>query len=350
MSGAAEVWVWLSRDREGALSVNVNELLYEARSLCRRFGADLTALGDREPTTAEMELLGRWGVGAVRIVGRALPLHPLCEDGRSPLAELAGAEPPRVFLMADDAFGKVVAPLWAADTGARFVPSVSGITADASDEPKIVAARSTHGEQFESLVTLDGSRPIVVTLIPGAVGEGAEPPGALARNPRVQVRGAAPVRSVDAPIIHPPDPESLDLADAERIVAFGRGGFTPQAVSLVARLAELLGAAVAGSRPAADEGWIPFSRQIGLTGAIVRPKLYVTVGISGAPYHMAGVKDPETLIAINSDPEAPIFGSADLGIVGDLYRVLPELIARLERGEPLAGAAAAETGAAAKAP
>jgi electron transfer flavoprotein alpha subunit len=131
------------------------------------------------------------------------------------------------------------------------------------------------------------------------------------------------------------------VSDAERIVAFGRGAFSRAAIALVERLAALLGAAVAGTRPAADEGWLPFARQVGLTGAIVTPKLYVAVGISGAPYHMVGVKDPETLIAINTDPEAPIFASAHLGIVGDLHALLPALIARLERGDSIAGAAAA---------
>jgi electron transfer flavoprotein alpha subunit len=155
----------------------------------------------------------------------------------------------------------------------------------------------------------------------------AEPNPALAI--RAALNGATPG---DAGCVLAPDPATLDIADAERIVAFGRGAFSQDAVALVRRLADLLGAAVGGSRPAADEGWLPFARQIGLTGAIVRPKLYVAVGISGAPYHMVGIKDPGTLIAVNRDPDAAIFASADLGIVGDLYQVLPELIAALERG------------------
>jgi electron transfer flavoprotein alpha subunit len=162
----------------------------------------------------------------------------------------------------------------------------------------------------------------------------------------LDIRESASAAGASSPDrVLPPDPATLDVADAERIVAFGRGAFSEEAIALVRRLADLLGAAVAGSRPAADEGWIPFARQVGLTGAIVRPKLYVAIGISGAPYHMVGIKDPGTLIAINKDPDAAIFGSADLGLVGDLFQVLPALIAKLEAGQaPAALQAHADTG------
>jgi electron transfer flavoprotein alpha subunit len=183
--------------------------------------------------------------------------------------------------------------------------------------------------------------PVVATLLPGAVGEAAaverDVRSAGDRAPTLPTLEPPPARLVPIeapPQMLAPDPGSLELADAERIVAFGRGAFHPEAVALVERLARALGAVVAGTRPAADEGWLPFSRQVGLTGAIVTPRLYVAVGISGAPYHLVGVKDPETLIAVNRDPEAPIFASAHLGLVGDLYEVLPALLERLEAGGP----------------
>ncbi len=343
MTATNEVWVWLPRGRGGELQPSAPELLYEARGLARRLTAELIALSGLEPAPGEAETLRAWGATGFRSLGAPLAAHPLCPDGRSPLEAFTGM--PRVFLFADDAAGKVLAPLWAAEHGAALVTGATGITADGE---RFVAARPAFGEQYEALVSFELSRPLAVTLVPGAVGEAAPPAPPVqagdAPLPTVEpsaALGAAPGSPQPDTHIHPPDPETVDIADAERIVAFGRGAFTPEAVQLVETLARLLGASIAGSRPAADEGWLPFSRQVGLTGAIVRPVVYVAVGISGAPYHMVGVKEPETLIAINSDPEAPIFGSADLGIVGDLHEVLPALIARLERGEAVAGVRAA---------
>jgi electron transfer flavoprotein alpha subunit len=204
-----------------------------------------------------------------------------------------------------------------------------------------VVARPTLGEQYEALVQVPLDAPLVATVQPGAVGDVTAPEQAASANAKLAVLSADRPSPQPTPLPRVLEPQAgaLAVSDADRIVAFGRGAFSREAIALVERLATLLGATVAGTRPAADEGWLPFAKQVGLTGAIVRPKLYVAVGISGAPYHMVGVKDPETLIAINNDPEAPIFASAHLGLVGDLHAILPALIARLEQGLPLAQAA-----------
>ncbi|MCZ6558917.1 MAG: electron transfer flavoprotein subunit alpha/FixB family protein [SAR324 cluster bacterium] len=332
-----EIWVWLPRGQDGRITPVAAELLYEGQGLARRLGVALVAITDRVPDSETRTLLDAWGLGEPRQLSQPAAPHPLYDGGASPLAGLGG-EPPRLLLLADDAFGKVAGPLWAAECGVTLVNGATGVTADAQN---YVVARPSHGEQFEALVTVPLRSPLAVTLLPGAVGSVAAPP----RNLHGQAAMAAQVEQAgqarDQYQIIPPDPANLDIADAERIVAFGRGAFNREAVALVEQLAERLGAVVAGTRPAADEGWLPFERQVGLTGAVVQPKLYVAVGISGAPYHMVGIKDPEQLIAINSDPEAPIFGSAKLGIVGDLYEVLPRLIAELDEGKGLAGNAGA---------
>jgi len=336
---ATELWVWLPRDAEGRLAPAAEELLYEAQALARRLDAWLVAAGDRMPEPGERDRLGRWGVRRVRALGMALLPHPLCPDGHSPLrpllaAALAEGVTVRAVLLAADTLGRMAAPLLAAELDAACM---TGATSISCDGRHFVVARPTLGEQYEALTTLPLERPLVVTLQPGAVGEGLEPPsrpGTVGEGPSL-AEPPAGLEARELPALRPPDPDTVDLADAERIVAFGRGAFSQEAVALVERLAKVLGATVAGSRPAADEGWLPFARQVGLTGAIVQPRLYVAVGISGAPYHMVGIKDPETLVAINSDPEAPIFAHAHLGIVGDLQAVLPALLERLRRGEGL---------------
>lgn len=120
--------------------------------------------------------------------------------------------------------------------------------------------------------------------------------------------------------------QEVDLSKAERIVSVGRGIKGPENLDLMKQLAEALDAEVSASRPVCDEGWLPLDRQIGSSGQTVAPKLYLAVGISGAIQHIVGMKNADTIVAINKDPHAPIFDIADYGIVGDLFEVVPELI------------------------
>jgi electron transfer flavoprotein alpha subunit len=154
-------------------------------------------------------------------------------------------------------------------------------------------------------------------------------------------RGTAVVRvveaSVDAARIRQ-QPEApfqearaaVDLSQAERIVAVGRGIKNQESIALAEKLAAALGAELAASRPICDAGWLPMERQIGSSGQTVAPKLYIAVGISGAIQHVVGMKGARTIVAINKDAEAPIFEIADYGITGDLFEVLPALTNALE--------------------
>jgi electron transfer flavoprotein alpha subunit len=124
--------------------------------------------------------------------------------------------------------------------------------------------------------------------------------------------------------------QSVDLTAAQRIVSVGRGIKEESNLDLVRKLAEALGAELAASRPICDSGWLPLDRQVGSSGQTVSPKLYVAVGISGAIQHLVGMKGSQCIVAINKDPEAPIFEVADYGIVGDLFEVVPAMIAALK--------------------
>jgi electron transfer flavoprotein alpha subunit len=125
--------------------------------------------------------------------------------------------------------------------------------------------------------------------------------------------------------------QAVDLSQAERIVAVGRGIKSQEHVPLAETLAAALGAELGASRPICDSGWLPMDRQIGSSGQTVAPKLYVALGVSGAIQHLVGMKASRTIVAINKDPDAPIFEVADFGIVGDLFEVVPALIAELRR-------------------
>jgi len=125
--------------------------------------------------------------------------------------------------------------------------------------------------------------------------------------------------------------QAVDLSQAERIVSVGRGIKGQEHLQLAQQLAQAMGAELAASRPICDAGWLPMDRQIGSSGQTVAPKLYVALGISGAIQHLVGMKGSRTIVAINKDPEAPIFEIADYGIAGDLFEVVPAMIAELNK-------------------
>jgi len=125
--------------------------------------------------------------------------------------------------------------------------------------------------------------------------------------------------------------QAVDLSQAERIVSVGRGIKGQEHLQLAQQLAQAMGAEIAASRPICDAGWLPMDRQIGSSGQTVAPKLYVALGISGAIQHLVGMKGARTIVAINKDPDAPIFEIADYGIAGDLFEVVPAMIAELNK-------------------
>ncbi len=125
--------------------------------------------------------------------------------------------------------------------------------------------------------------------------------------------------------------ERIKLDEAEIIVSGGRGLGNPENFRIIAELAEVLDAALGSSRPPVDDGWIPYSHQVGQTGKTVCPRLYIACGISGAVQHLAGMQTADCIVAVNEDPNAPIFEVATYGIVGDLFEVVPLLTERLKK-------------------
>jgi electron transfer flavoprotein alpha subunit len=183
--------------------------------------------------------------------------------------------------------------------------------------------------KLDADVVSDGEAPVFVSFQSGAFrgeqavkGSGAAIQEVTADVPAPRMKPEAPFQEVK---------QAVDLSKAAAIVAIGRGIKSKDNIALAEKLAEALGADLAASRPICDAEWLPIDRQIGSSGQTVAPKLYVAVGISGAIQHLVGMKNSQTIVAINKDPEAPIFDIADYGIVGDLFEVLPVLTEEIKK-------------------
>jgi electron transfer flavoprotein alpha subunit len=184
--------------------------------------------------------------------------------------------------------------------------------------------------KIDADVVSDGAAPVFATFQSGAYrAEQARKGESLASVETMQVEVGAVRMKPEAPFQEVK--QAVDLTKAETIVAIGRGIKSKENIALAEKLAEVLGGDIAASRPICDAEWLPIDRQIGSSGQTVAPKLYIALGISGAIQHLVGMKNSGTIVAVNKDPEAPIFDIADYGIVGDLFEVLPVLTEEIKK-------------------
>ncbi len=259
--------------------------------------------------------------------------HPLLANNPTDgvlaaLSSWLNEEAPDLVLSAHTYAARNMVPRLAARLARPLVTDCTGLRAA---DGRIVFTRLLFQGKLAADVVLDGATPLLATLQAGAFRAEA----ARRRLPPAAVR-ILPARVSREDVTQVPEPpfreapSAVDLSRADRIVAVGRGIRDASQIPLIQKLATVLGAEVAASRPICDNGWLSMDRQIGSSGQTVSPSLYVAVGISGAIQHVVGMKGARTIVAINKDPDAPIFEIADYGIVGDLFEVVPALIAALE--------------------
>jgi electron transfer flavoprotein alpha subunit len=223
-----------------------------------------------------------------------------------------------------------------------FVPALAA-TLDRALVTDVIGIRKVSGvtafarPMFQGKLTADvapeGPVPHLITFQIGAYRADAVERGSAAANVTTATVNidASKVRQQPEPPFQEAK-QAVDLSQAERIVAVGRGIKSQDNLPIVEKLAKAIGAEIAASRPICDNGWLPMERQIGSSGQTVAPKLYMALGISGAIQHLVGMKGARTIVAINKDAEAPIFEVADYGIQGDLFEIAPAIIAELEKG------------------
>jgi len=220
------------------------------------------------------------------------------------------------------------APKLAARLRTSLITDVIAITGSGSDAR---FARPMFQGKLVAEVRPQGDGPVLISIQIGAYRADAVQKGGPAPMSKVElvVDESAIRQKPEAPFQEAR--QAVDLGQAERIVAVGRGIKGQEHLPLAEKLARAMGAELAASRPICDSGWLPMERQIGSSGQTVAPKLYVALGISGAIQHLVGMKGSRTIVAINKDAEAPIFEVADYGIVGDLFELAPAIVAELEK-------------------
>lgn len=324
MSGA--LWVF-AEQRDGVLAGVVPELLGRARELADLRGRPLEALLLGHGIEGLAEALIRYGADTVYLADHPLLARYTSDAYTSVVVALAREHRPDVLLMGHTAVGRDLAPRVAAELGTGLSAHVTGL--ELGEDGLLRQIVPAFGGRGMCAVLCPERRPQMATVRPGVFPRPlprGERQGQVVRVP-VELDPRA-IRTRFLEFVPQPAP-SRPLAEAEIVVAGGAGMGDREGWKLIERLADVLGAAVGGTRPPLDAGWISEGQMIGQSGLTIRPRLYIGVGISGEMQHTVGIRDAGVVVAINIDPQARIFQEADFGIVGDARRVLPLLIEAL---------------------
>lgn len=322
------VWV-LAEQRQGILQKVSLELLGEGRKIADKLGVPLTAVLLGYKIEGLAKELSAYGADEVIVADHEL-LESYTTDGYTKvICDLVNARKPEVFFIGATFIGR--------DLGPRVAARLkTGLTADCTaldieeNEKYLLATRPAFGGNLMATIACADHRPQMATVRPGVFSKLPKDENKAAAIHKAAVAlSSENIRTKVVKAVKTAK-DLIDIGEAEFIVSGGRGVGNAEGFKLLEELAEVLGGTVAGSRAAVDKEWLDKNLQVGQTGKTVKPLIYIACGISGAIQHLAGMQDSDYIIAINKDENASIMKVADLAIVGDLYKVIPEMIKQLK--------------------
>ncbi len=322
-----EVWVF-AEQQDGKLKSVAYELVSEGRRLANALETELCTVcfGHR---VAEVEQLIAYGADKVYLVDDPALADQEEDLYTRELVNLIRQHKPEILLAGATPLGRSFIPRVAAILETGLTASCTGLEIDAGNR-LLLQTRPAFGGNIMATIICRGKRPQMSTVRPHVFKRGTPDKSRQGKIIRVDFDRQSVTSRTKLLHLLKDLTEKVKLEDANIIVSGGRGLGKAENFQIVSELAEVLGAALGSSRPPVDDGWIPYSHQVGQTGKTVSPKLYIACGISGAPQHLAGMQTSETIVAINEDPNAAIFGICTYGIVGDLFKVVPRITAKLK--------------------
>lgn len=329
LSAYKGVWVF-AEQRQGKLMFTSLELLGEGRKLADKLGVELSALLLGYEVDDICQELIYYGADKVIYAEHKLLQNYTTDGYTKVITDLVNEKKPEIMLIGATNIGRDLAPRVAARLN-------TGLTADCTkldidEEQKILLqTRPAFGGNIMATIVTPKHRPQMATVRPGVMKKMEKDETRKGIIEKVEAQLSDEDLRVKVEQVVKSAKQTVNLVEAEYIVSGGRGLGGPEGFKLLEELANALGGVVGSSRAAVDAGWISHDHQVGQTGKTVRPKVYIACGISGAIQHLAGMQNSDCIIAINKNPDAPIFSVADYGIVGDLYKVVPMLIEEVKK-------------------
>jgi electron transfer flavoprotein alpha subunit len=302
----------------------VKNVTAELLTFARRLGEPAAVFVGSGFDTAK-ESLAQYGATKTYVADGADLSSYLVAPVAEVLAQLVADNKPAAVLLASGAEGKEIAGRLALKTGSGVITDATDVTAEGGG---ITAEQPVFGGSTVVRSTVTTGTPII-TVRPNSVAAEAADGSAERVDVSIELSEAAKGARITDRVVEEKG-ERPELSEAAIVVSGGRGVGSGEHFSVIEALADSLGAAVGASRAATDAGWYPHQHQVGQTGKTVSPQLYIAAGISGAIQHRAGMQTSKTIVAINKDPEAPIFELVDFGVVGDLHQVVPALTEKVK--------------------